>query len=208
MRILNNPFSKNITMKIFIAFFLLLSAHCNAAKIYKWTDENGKIHYSSTPPVAQETKAMGNTNNKIDAQSADVTKSKSCKGASKSELLEGVWSFNKNKSRAKNKKILFRFYNRWSFGQASGKPIPKHFIDIGQYNSQSGKWTVSGSMLIFTVGKMGKAHSEFKIIRKARIHKINTRELYLLINDTDPMKFTRDISSGVKPKCMRRKRRR
>ncbi len=203
-----NSQSKYTIKLMLTGLLLLLSAQCNAAKIYKWTDENGKIHYSSTPPAAQETKAMGNTSNKIDAQSTDATKSKSCKDASKSELLEGVWSFNKNSSRAKNKKILFRFYNRWSFGQASGKPKPKHFIDVGQYNSQSGKWSVSGSMLTFNVTKIGKALSEFKKIRKARIHKINTRELYLLINDTEPMKFTRDISSGVKPKCMRRKKRR
>ena len=43
-------------MKIIITVFIsiLLVATISYAKIYKWADENGKIHYSDTPPPKSE----------------------------------------------------------------------------------------------------------------------------------------------------------
>ncbi len=194
--------------KRYLAYLLLivipitLPCQVNAAKIYKWKDVDGKIHYSATPPVHQESKSMGSTNNnRTDAQSNDVVLSVRCKKAKKSELIVGDWILKKNK------KIRFRFYDHWLFNQASGNPIQKYFIDIGQGNSQSGKWSVSGSSLNLIVRKIGKKNEEFKTITKALIHKVDNRELYLLINNTEPMKFKRYTGSGNKPKCMTRKKR-
>ncbi len=180
-----------------------LTNHINAAKIYKWKDADGKTHYSETPPIHQESKSIGSTNNnRADAQSNDVVLSVRCKDVKKSELIVGDWILKKNK------KIRFRFYDRWAFNQASGKPIRKYFIDVGQGNSQSGKWSVNDSSLNLLVGKIGKQNKEFKTITKALIHKVDNRELYLLINDTEPMKFKRYTGSGNKPKCMSRKKQR
>lgn len=38
---------------------LLLAAPCEAAKIYKWRDANGEMHYSTTPPPEAEAESIG-----------------------------------------------------------------------------------------------------------------------------------------------------
>ena len=45
---------KLILLSLFITFSLSQVLH---AKIYKWTDSNGKVHYSATPPKDTGTKA-------------------------------------------------------------------------------------------------------------------------------------------------------
>ena len=45
---------KLILLSIFVTFSLSQTLH---AKIYKWTDSEGKIHYSATPPKDKKTKA-------------------------------------------------------------------------------------------------------------------------------------------------------
>jgi hypothetical protein len=39
-------------MRILIAFSLLVFALTAQAQLYRWTDENGKVHYTDTPPPA------------------------------------------------------------------------------------------------------------------------------------------------------------
>lgn len=40
------------------ALFLVFSASLATAKIYKWTDANGSVHYSATPPKQKKIKAQ------------------------------------------------------------------------------------------------------------------------------------------------------
>lgn len=46
--------TKLILLSLFVTFSLSQTLH---AKIYKWTDNEGKIHYSATPPKDTQTKA-------------------------------------------------------------------------------------------------------------------------------------------------------
>lgn len=39
---------------LFLTLLLSLSPASQAAKIYKWVDENGKVHYSDKPPANQQ----------------------------------------------------------------------------------------------------------------------------------------------------------
>ena len=39
---------------IFLCFLMSALTNANAAQIYTWTDENGKKHFSQTPPVNQQ----------------------------------------------------------------------------------------------------------------------------------------------------------
>ena len=39
-------------MRVLIAFSLLAFALTAAAQLYRWTDANGKVHYTDTPPPA------------------------------------------------------------------------------------------------------------------------------------------------------------
>ena len=39
-------------MRVLIAFSLLAFALAAQAQFYRWTDENGKVHYTDTPPPA------------------------------------------------------------------------------------------------------------------------------------------------------------
>lgn len=41
------------------AMMLALAAPVLAQTLYKWVDKDGKTHYSDTPPVGQESKAVG-----------------------------------------------------------------------------------------------------------------------------------------------------
>ncbi len=43
---------------IFMVAMLLMSSQLWAEKIYKWVDENGQIHYSSTKPEGQEAETV------------------------------------------------------------------------------------------------------------------------------------------------------
>lgn len=45
---------KLILLSLFVTFSLSQTLH---AKIYKWTDSEGKVHYSATPPKDANTKA-------------------------------------------------------------------------------------------------------------------------------------------------------
>jgi len=45
---------KLILLSLCITFSIVQTAH---AKIYKWTDDDGKVHYSATPPKNTKTKA-------------------------------------------------------------------------------------------------------------------------------------------------------
>ena len=190
---------KKIT--VITILILSISLNTNAAKIYKWIDANGETHYSATPPIQQKTKPLGNTsNNNNDVNSSDDIDLAGCEDASKKNLLVGVWVHQEDK------RTRFRFYDGWIETRANGDRIPRHFIDVRKGNIQSGRWSVKGDMLKLYIDKVGKADGFLKQIKKARIHKVNKFELYLLVNDTEPMKFKRDTSSGHKPKCMRRRR--
>lgn len=43
---------------ILFAILIVISGQSLATKIYKWVDENGQIHYSSTKPVNQEVETV------------------------------------------------------------------------------------------------------------------------------------------------------
>ncbi|MGB1311242.1 MAG: DUF4124 domain-containing protein [Leucothrix sp.] len=45
---------KQILLSFFVTFSLSQTLHAN---IYKWTDSDGKVHYSATPPKDTKTKA-------------------------------------------------------------------------------------------------------------------------------------------------------
>jgi len=42
-------------MRVLIAFSLLAFALAAQAQLYRWTDENGKVHYTDAPPPANAT---------------------------------------------------------------------------------------------------------------------------------------------------------
>ncbi len=43
---------------LLIMLIVMVSSQLLAQKIYKWVDENGQTHYSSTKPVGQETETL------------------------------------------------------------------------------------------------------------------------------------------------------
>jgi hypothetical protein len=52
-----------------IGTFALMFSTCSQAEIYKWTDENGTIHYTATPPM-QKQKRIKATNIENEIRSA------------------------------------------------------------------------------------------------------------------------------------------
>lgn len=181
---------------------LVFSSQAYAAKIYKWTDDEGKIHYSSTPPIRHNAKAMGRTNHsrgRADNHSNDGPIYRNCTNSNPQELIVGNWYLNKNKD------IIFKFFDQWNYNKVTNKAIPKYFIDTAKGNSQSGIWSVKKDILKLSISNIGTGHDSLKAIKKARIHKIDTYNLYLLINNTEAMKFKRDLKSENKPKCMKKK---
>ncbi|MCO7227075.1 DUF4124 domain-containing protein [Pleionea sp. CnH1-48] len=64
----------NISLVSLLALSLSQEAH--AGKIYKWVDENGKVHYSDKPPPKQhkseeiKVKKSATTKNQVDTRSA------------------------------------------------------------------------------------------------------------------------------------------
>lgn len=49
-----NPMNKLLTLTLLMS----IGSVVNAAKVYKWVDENGQIHYSSNKPVNQEAETV------------------------------------------------------------------------------------------------------------------------------------------------------
>ncbi|MFO7592790.1 MAG: DUF4124 domain-containing protein [Pseudomonadota bacterium] len=47
---------------------LVLTGSANAAKMYKWTDENGQVHYSQTKPSSQKADTMHIKDSKSEQQ--------------------------------------------------------------------------------------------------------------------------------------------
>lgn len=74
----------SVFSKTMVAVFLVSLSVAASAKIYKWTDANGQVQYTQTPPPENvETKEM-----KVDAEKASTTSKPSSamkKGASKKE---------------------------------------------------------------------------------------------------------------------------
>ena len=62
---------KNTVLNYKIFHFVILtcfiySTHLLAGKIYKWKDENGAIHFTSTPPKSNhEVTTVGTTKSKV-----------------------------------------------------------------------------------------------------------------------------------------------
>jgi hypothetical protein len=57
--------------RVFVFLLMLLSAAAVAGEVYKWTDKDGKVHFSSTPPKDKEAKVeVKNYKGAINSQSA------------------------------------------------------------------------------------------------------------------------------------------
>ncbi|HET7362709.1 MAG TPA: glutaredoxin family protein [Burkholderiales bacterium] len=57
-------------MRALLAVTALLAAHLAVAQQYRWTDENGRVHYSDTPPpaTAKDVQRKRMTGNAVGAQ--------------------------------------------------------------------------------------------------------------------------------------------
>ncbi|MCW8856744.1 MAG: DUF4124 domain-containing protein [Kangiella sp.] len=59
-----------LTFTLLVTLFFATSAQAFEGKIYRWTDKNGKIHFSDTPPQDESLKVE---EQKLDSKSMTVT---------------------------------------------------------------------------------------------------------------------------------------
>jgi len=79
---------------------LLASATVNAAKVYKWTDANGQVHFSQFPPEQQKQAESVD----IKTTRGDAEASRNELNALRSKLKEDIDSRNKRKEEAEEQK--------------------------------------------------------------------------------------------------------
>ncbi|MCW3172074.1 DUF4124 domain-containing protein [Shewanella subflava] len=61
-------------MRLIILLSLLSISFCSSAAVYRWVDENGKVHYSDEPqPNAELVEVKQNTQNTIELREAKIT---------------------------------------------------------------------------------------------------------------------------------------
>lgn len=85
----NTLFSKTISYAMPLALLLGMSMSTHAAKVYKWVDENGRTHYSQTPPPAKAktSKAMNVSTARSQPTAAQLAATGSTAGAA--EAIKG-----------------------------------------------------------------------------------------------------------------------
>jgi len=90
------------------AMLLLLTAASTHTEVYKWTDEDGKIHYSQTPPVGADTTSIelttppasaGRADERLKKQLEDFEQRRQARNTSRQNQAE---TKNTNKLRAEN----------------------------------------------------------------------------------------------------------
>ena len=59
-----------LTFTLLVTLFFATSAQAFEGKIYRWTDKNGKIHFSDTPPQDESLKVE---EQKLDSKNITVT---------------------------------------------------------------------------------------------------------------------------------------
>jgi hypothetical protein len=87
---------KSITLASLVTLALILSSS-TYAEIYKWTDENGTIHYAATPPM-QKHKRIKATNIEDEIRSAAGKYRAPSKGASTSDTDTSTTAMNPENS--------------------------------------------------------------------------------------------------------------
>jgi hypothetical protein len=183
-----------------ILFFQIQSVYATDA--YKWTDSDGHIHYSATPPSDQETKSVGVTSGNPDAQSTPTVKNNRCAKATYNDLIIGEWISKKTIT------VSMRFSKRHIQGHKSPRYIRKYYISVDRRSLQSGIWKLTGDILKLSITKRGRVRTRFTTITRVDLLSVSTQYLNVIINGNTKMMFKRYTGSGNIPKCMRYKRRR
>lgn len=128
--------------RFFALVFLLLALSPNAlaGKVYKWTDEQGRVHFGTQPPAVQQSDVVGENEDEVLAGS--VTR-----GATDSvsaEQLKGYW---RGTRLGRQIKLVFdgknRFIETVNYREAPQSPRFKR--------SYGGYWTQKRKRIYFTI---------------------------------------------------------
>jgi len=65
----SNRTLKNRGVYIGVLMFTVALSFCAYAEIYKWTDENGKVHYGDRPPADANSKDISDVEKRINTES-------------------------------------------------------------------------------------------------------------------------------------------
>lgn len=175
----------------------LLATSVAASGIYKWTDENGNVHFTQTPPPKKTAKRIGN--NISSASETQVKAIGAC--TTLSQQLVGDW-----RGKDRDQRIVFRLYEKRNVFEGE-KTDKTYFIDYGRQGQlQGGFWHVVGTEVIFRIKKIGGAAKKRPTIKKAMVAKIDPNHLYLLVGDEE-FRLRRYLMAGNTPSCFRKKHR-
>jgi len=196
--------NKNLTFNIrlacyFVVYCLLftVSAQSSAGKIYKWTDSDGNVHYSATEPLQSESKSMGNTHSGVNPNAVIHPLDRACQNASKAQLLVGTWQLKDDKN------IKLQFHAEPNNIEVKNRLTNIYYIHVDNNLYQAGGWSVKNDVLKLKINNIRHGQNRFKPIKKARIHKVSTKTLYILVNGTEALKFKRNLKSKNMPQCMK-----
>lgn len=148
---------------VLICLTLLLSAtSVEAGKIYKWTDENGKVHFSSVPPSKRE-----NVSSQI--KEVETSKTRAEKRLTNSSLSGDWWTF-KDSSTTRKLSLSYRDFEIYDYKVGPYSTYKKK-IASGEYKFKNSELKLTYFNHYESPEKLDK--SEVFFIRKLNNNKLS-----------------------------------
>lgn len=184
-------------MRIYLKLIIviaLISPSTSYAKIYKWVDDKGKVHYSTIPPLKQDAENTKIRNNTNSAASEPVA-------SELPEALFGKWTTNnmgdemelsllRSRHNIRSKKLRKKldtksyWFNLYVIKRKRGP------TDITTRLISNGEWSLKGKKIIWNHKKIGN-NNERNVMAEAYIKKVSKQMLTLVFMNGETIIYKR-----------------